>query len=122
MKKDILTNNIKLILFIIIHSITIFILIFSNDYINLILNAFILIVMLNVYFECDFCPSLIDTNNNKNKNYNILKREQFYKNTIWIFLTLTSLKFCFLLLYEVLEDYCNITDLYINIKTKLNSL
>ena len=58
-------TDFKKILFWIVSVLTGITLLFSTDLINLIINSFIIMITLIVYYDCNFCPKEEDSTKNK---------------------------------------------------------
>lgn len=95
-------------LFWIVSILTGIILLFSTDLINLIINSFIIMIILIIYYDCNFCPKKEDSTKNKD-NFN---------NYLWIYLILISLKFSLILLFYVINEYCDLTKIIVNFEKK----
>lgn len=81
---------------------------FSTDLINLIINSFIIMIILIVYYDCNFCP----------KNEEPTKNKDNFNNYLWIYLILISLKFSLILLFYVINEYCDLNKIIVNFEKK----
>lgn len=81
---------------------------FSTDLINLIINSFIIMIIFIVYYDCNFCP----------KNEEETKNKDNFNNYLWIYLILVSLKFSLILLFYVINEYCDLNKIIVNFEKK----
>ena len=101
-------TDFKKILFWIVSVLTGITLLFSTDLINLIINSFIIMITLIVYYDCNFCPKEDDSTKNKDS----------FNNYLWIYLILISLKFSLVLLFYVINEYCDLPKIFVNFEKK----
>lgn len=104
-----MNETFKNIIFWIVTVITGLTFLFSFDLINLIMNSVIVIIVLIIYYDCSFCP--LDINSSKQK-------KDKFNNTLWLYLVLISLKFSLVLLFHVLNEYCDLSKILTDFEKK----
>ena len=104
-----MNETFKNIIFWIVSGVTMLTVLFSVDLINLIISSVIVVIVLIIYYDCSFCPLEISNSNNKKDKY---------KNNLWLYLVLISLKFSLVLLFHVLNEYCDLSKVLFNFEKK----
>lgn len=104
-----MNETLKNIVFWIVTGIVLVTVLFSVDLINLIISSVIVIIVLIIFYDCSFCP--LEMNNSKPK-------KDKYNNTLWLYLVLISLKFSLILLFHVVNEYCDLPKILSNFEKK----
>ena len=104
-----MNETLKNIIFWIVTGIILVTVLFSVDLINLIISSVIVIIVLIIFYDCSFCP--LEMNNSKQK-------KDKYNNTLWLYLVLISLKFSLILLFHVVNEYCDLPKILSNFEKK----
>lgn len=81
----------------------------STDLINLILSSVIVIILLIIFYDCSFCPLELNKVKPKKDKYN---------DILWLYLILISLKFSLVLLFHVVNEYCDLTKIFSDFEKK----